>query len=97
MKVLIDISEEMFKATQTYYSDNTTRLSIKKCIEKIANGTPISDNVTNGDMIKAMFPNVEIYTDVINEIVDIEICEDSSELRCSVEWWNAPYKTNERD
>lgn len=47
---------------------------------------------TNGDVIKVMFPNVEIYTDVINEIVDVEICEDSSELRCSVDWWNALYK-----
>jgi len=24
---------------------------------KIANGTPIPDNATNGDVIKAMFPN----------------------------------------
>ena len=63
----------------------------------IHNAIIIPEGATNGDMIKAMFPKIEIYTDVINEIVDIEICEDSSELRCSVEWWNAPYKTNERD
>lgn len=51
----------------------------------------VPDNPTNGDMIKAMFPKIEIYTDVINEIVDVEICEDSSELRCSIDWWNTPY------
>ena len=52
----------------------------------------IPEGATNGDMIKAMFPNVEIYTDVINEIVDVEICEDRSELRCSVDWWDSPYR-----
>lgn len=52
----------------------------------------IPDDATNGDMIKAVFPNVEIYTNVINEIIDVEIFQDSSELRCSVNWWNAPYK-----
>ena len=52
----------------------------------------IPKGATNRDMIKAMFPNVEIYTDVINEIVDVEICEDRSELRCSVDWWNNPYR-----
>lgn len=57
----------------------------------------LPDNATNGDMIKAMFPNSEIYTDVINEIVDVEICEDSSELRCSIGWWNAPYKRGDSD
>lgn len=56
------------------------------------NAIVIPDNATNGDMIKAMFPNVEIYTVVINEIVDVEICEDRSELRCSVDWWNSPYR-----
>lgn len=55
------------------------------------NGTPIPDNATNRDIIKAMFPNSEIYTDVVNGIADIEICEDNSELRCSVDWLNAPY------
>ena len=35
-----------------------------------------NDNPTNGDIMWAIFPKVEIYTDVMNEIVDVEICED---------------------
>lgn len=81
MKVLIDISEKMFKATQTYYSDNTTRLSIKSCIEKIANGTPIPDNATNGDVMLAIFKEIQHYSDG-------KICAD---------WWNAPYKRGSED
>ena len=50
-----------------------------------------ANKATNRDIIKAMFPNSEIYTDVVNGIADVEICEDNSELRCSVDWLNAPY------
>lgn len=51
-----------------------------------------NDNPTNGDIMWAIFPKVEIYTDVMNEIVDVEICEDKCKLRCSADWWDAPYK-----
>lgn len=64
---------------------------------KTVQAIPIPVGTTNGDVIKAMFPKIEIYTDVINGIVDVEICEDSSELRCSVDWWNAPYKRGDLD
>lgn len=86
MKVLIDIPQEMFKATQTYYSDNTTRLSIKSCIEKIANGTPISEEVTNGDMIQNTFPNipVNIFEDMNTVIF--------GNAQFDLDWWSAPYK-----
>jgi hypothetical protein len=57
----------------------------------------VPKGATNGDMIRIIFPKIEIYTDVINEIVDVEICENSSELRSSVDWWNAPYKRGDLD
>ena len=61
-------------------------------LDNLSSVTPtIPKGATNGDMIKAIFPKIEIYTDVVKEIVDVEICEDSSELRCSVDWWNTPY------
>lgn len=95
MKVLIDISEKMFKATQTYYSDNTTRLSIKSCIEKIANGTPIPDNATNGDMIMAMFPTMEIEEcnkDINGNPNLYRIYGLSGVAEFGREFWNTPYK-----
>lgn len=73
-------------------------IGIKDNINALPPVTPtFPKGTTNGDMIKAMFPKIEIYTDVINEIVDVEICEDSSELRCSIDWWNAPYKRGDID
>lgn len=90
MKILIDIPQEMFKATQTYYSDFTTRLSMKSCIDIIASGTPISDNATNGDVIKAMFPTIEIKEK--NNCYEVYFGIGTASQYFNHQWWNAPYK-----
>ena len=53
MKLLIDIPEIEYNTRKImgYFSDNF------KILKAVANGTPISDNATNGDVIKALFPN----------------------------------------
>ena len=49
----------------------------------IKNGTPIPDNATNGDVIKAIFkPNwIRRMDDVVRE-----------EYEFDADWWNAPYE-----
>ena len=58
--------------------------------EKIQN----PDNATNGDMIKAMFPNIKIHehekTDICDAYIQIDIWDFS--ICVSKDWWNAPYK-----
>lgn len=60
----------------------------------IKNGTPLPENPTNGDMIKAIFPNVRL--------------DDGGEWRhifwgvqakasFSQDWWNAPYKAESEE
>lgn len=57
--------------------------------QAIANGTPIPDNATNGDVIMAMFPSIkyeEGYVYVksnIHKNVIMTVRED---------WWNTPYQ-----
>lgn len=56
----------------------------------------ISDNATNGDVIKAMFPNFK-KTDhfEFTETCEIDYYrngEEKCEIRCTKDWWNAPYK-----
>ena len=55
------------------------------------NAIPISDNATNGDMIKALFPNYE----------ETRMCRDvrygskeyyNLEFVIDEDWWDAPYK-----
>ena len=49
----------------------------------------LQNNTTNGDIIKAMFPNYEFSIE--GKWVHIEFNERSYTF-CPVEWWNAPYE-----
>lgn len=54
----------------------------------------IPKGATNGDMIKAMFPNITtkpFYTDDPILVIDIEISEDCA-IRCEENWLNSPYR-----
>jgi hypothetical protein len=89
MKVIIDIPKFAY--------DEIVEMNKKgkafNLLEAVAIGTPISDNATNGDMIKAMFPNGKEYDNDGDVRYEIEIDFDYS--FCSYfdgVWWNSPYK-----
>jgi muramoyltetrapeptide carboxypeptidase LdcA involved in peptidoglycan recycling len=68
---------------------------IKLQTEPSADVIPITRGATNGDMIKAMFPNGKEYDNDGDVRYEIEIDFDYS--FCSYfdgVWWNAPYKGN---
>jgi hypothetical protein len=87
MKVLIDISEKEYN----YYRDASNFWGYSKLREIILNGTPLPKGATNGDMIKALFPNYEetrMCGDVrygSKEYYNLEFVVDE-------DWWDAPYK-----
>lgn len=56
----------------------------------------IAGNLTNGDMIKAMFPNAwkSNYIDSDNKCT-LYIGDD--ELEVDIDWWNAPFKTESEE
>ena len=64
----------------------------EKCLEEV-NVNEYSDekreDVTNGDVIRALFSNISIVN-VFGG--DIWFKVDNSYLRCSESWWNSPYK-----
>ena len=52
-------------------------------------------NLTNGDMIKALFPNCEQKEHMNNGYFEMYFDNDlknASYMRVSKDWWNAPYK-----
>ena len=63
----------------------------ERMIDPLRNVIPISEGVTNGDIIKAMFPNYKFSIDFgwVN-INNVRSCSF-----CSVEFWNTPYKGSE--
>ena len=71
--------------------------NIKKPIEvfREVNAIEIPNNATNGDVIKAIFPDAEIY-DWGAEGDYVDICGlDYEGITVCRKWWNAPYRREE--
>lgn len=77
MKVIIDISEKMYEDCKVR---NTGNYSPYDFSSMITNGTPITDNATNGEVMMALFKEVQYWSDG-------KICAN---------WWNAPYRAYKR-
>lgn len=60
-------------------------------IINIKAGMLIPDNATNGDMIKALFPNDKVIEDAF-----IEVMHYGNYKQILSDWWNAPYKAGKR-
>ena len=97
MKLIIDIPEENYKLI---CSDGRPFLDSYKWIK---NGTPIPDNVTNGDMIKSMFPDATIFNDddADGDLTCVTMRFDCGECLEYVDFydhfWNAPYQKGGSD
>ena len=86
MQLVIDIPENTYKQIQALARNNYFEHDIcGNSMRRIANGTPIPEGATNGDMIKAMFPNISIYEHGSTYSINNEYDFNST-------WWNAPYK-----
>jgi len=75
------------------------RESVNSYIESISSkciSIPIDENITNGDVIKALFPNASVYIDVFNNI-HMNFDNDMPEIVYYKEWWNAPYKAESEE
>lgn len=74
-------------------------IKVEDCGEKIGdydipihNAIIIPKNPTNGDMIKAMFPNIEMWGESKNTL---DYSLGGMIHRVLKSWWNAPYKKGE--
>ena len=79
---------------------NGEEIDTFEALEKqVINAIPIPNNATNGDMIKALFPDCEFsnarpFTDDRWETVNFQTDnrDKPTVLRTYDKWWNAPYK-----
>ena len=64
--------------------------------KSIINGILLPENATNGDVIKAVFPNALISDYIVNDMTIIYLQdENESEMVVPEDWWFAPYKEGE--
>ena len=88
MKIIIDIDKDNFEWNKECCPDLTDLMNIH---QQLINATPIPDDATNGDVIKAMFP----YLDAEIECSYITCWIDERRwLGVNLDWWNAPYKND---
>ena len=85
MKLIIDITDHLYSVIKNKECTHNNALT-----EAVDNGIPISDNTTNGDMIKMIFPKTQIRennSDFITYTLDglIGTCVEK-------DWWNSPYE-----
>ena len=90
MKLIIDIPDDYMKYIDIYEKGSLFDMALTKAVK---NGTPIPDNATNGDVIKALFP----YGKVIerDEATGYEQMLDDKYSYCSwfdSLWWNSKYE-----
>ena len=87
-KVLIEIPEEKY-----------IRICDEPCTElalAVRNGTVLPDNLTNGDMIKALFPTADIATnDKLGEAGTVFVHHKDNITIFHLDWWNAPYREDD--
>lgn len=87
LRVLADCKTLNYEGVSGNYEHET----INMLGRAFCDSTPISDYATNGDMIKAMFPNIESRLDEKTGIVLVK-WSDGTTKTFKERWWNAPYK-----
>ena len=89
MKVIIDIPEGVHKLFKNNSRD--CGMAYDEMYSAIKNGTPIPDNATNSDVIKALFDVTEehFFEDMV-DVYGIDRTDDP--LTFYVDWWDAPYQ-----
>lgn len=89
MQIVIDIPKRIYDhILRTNMLVNSDRLEVT---EAIINGTPLPKCTTNGDMIKAIFPEVDVTYNGF--LVKVEL--EAFGFTVEESWWNAPYKGSE--
>lgn len=61
--------------------------------QPLVSAITISERTTNGDMIKAIFPNVECREDRLGNVFVVSDAQ-LGYIVFRENWWNAPYKRN---
>ena len=90
MQIVIDVPEEVYQ----HMTGNDLLKSVHGniCYKAVCNGTPIPDNATNGDVIKAMFP----YCKYNEYFADVEMRTEENDTRFKSvfdrDWWDEPYQ-----
>ena len=97
VKIIIEMPKEDYEFTKG--AETARVFPSEYYVKLILNGTPIPDNATNGDVIKAMFPKVkfEEYEDEVHHCIIAWFFGDFYTGSFPWTWWNTPYKAESEE
>lgn len=88
MKLLIEIADFVYDSVNFGETDYKEHIC-----NAIRNGTSIPDNATNGDVIKALYPNRTFFNEASCCVtMRDEDTEYLTYIDFDGDWWNSPYK-----
>ena len=88
IELVIKISEKDYKSLNRYINFNL-EYEDGRILSAVKQGVVLPENLTNGDMIKAMFPNQD--SDAVDSVALLGL--DGYVLSTFPKsWWNSPYK-----
>ena len=93
-KLIINISEDDYHKLTFYPVCGKLSVDVENLMLTFQNGVLLPDNATNGDLIKAMFPDIEIGDSSAMEHVYTGIPFGEyigANVDAMRDWWNAPY------
>ena len=93
IELVIRIPEEAYKLLQT---DGVDWLGAEHILNAVANGIPLSDNATNGDVIRTMFPDTVLNYNGTEFKVRVNDDNGHNIMQIYADWWDAPYKKEEK-
>lgn len=98
MRIILEIPDEEVEIIKRngFNKDGTFSFKLNEVVKQaIRNGVILPDKATNGDMIKALFPLIEVQREISSTSDNIVMRDDSffgAINRFHTDWCNAPYK-----
>ena len=89
MKGIINISDDQYDRVCRLYEFALS----DEIHELIIHGVESMKNMTNGDVIQALFPNIKITPDYDY----LTVIGDGIRVSVDRNWWYSPYKENNND
>lgn len=86
MQIVIDIPKDLYEGIERRDGELETEYVCDELMKAVDNGAPLPNGITNGGMIKAMFPKEEVID------ADSACVYYGTKMRFDKDLWNAPYK-----
>lgn len=94
MDLIIKLSTEDYNYITNLKDGITDFKTTQKLYKFIKDGLEISDDATNGDLLKILFPEI-IIGFFSGDVIGVYFYKEQSEpIIFDVSWWNSPYKSN---